>query len=107
MNQPQAKKTCHQTLRNSLSVAGQAVTCQNESCRLWLRTAPGHCAYMMVNVEEKQEYPTLLPLKDLSEVLGLSRMRVCQIEKQALTKLKALSGVDVDAQSSEEAGGVV
>jgi DNA-directed RNA polymerase sigma subunit (sigma70/sigma32) len=62
---------------------------------------------MMVNVEEKQEYPTLLPLKDLSEVLGLSRMRVCQIEKQALIKLKALSGVDVDAQSSEEAGVVV
>jgi hypothetical protein len=58
--------------------------CKNKSCRLWLKCkAKQNCTI----VAAQEGSLTLQKIGDLHE---LTRMRICQVEKEALRKIKEL-----------------
>lgn len=61
------------------------VSCPNTSCRSWIDHEEDlNCTYVAVDKHEEG-----LTLREIGERLGISFVRVCQIEKQALKKLKS------------------
>lgn len=69
-------KTCWQTNKDNNT------PCENKSCRMWL------------NCKEKQNCTILvakdgpLTLQKIGNLHGLTRMRICQVEKEALRKIR-------------------
>ena len=60
------------------------VSCPNSSCKSWIDYEDDlNCAYVAVDKHEEG-----LTLREVGDRLGISFVRVCQIEKQALEKLK-------------------
>lgn len=65
------------------------VRCDNKACRLWLdRKESLNCTIIEASRGPKT-------LQEVGEIFSITRMRVCQIEKKILSKLK-----DVDSFSS-------
>ena len=61
------------------------VQCDNKSCRLWLDLPRSlNCTI----IEAKRGPKTL---QDVGEIFNITRMRVCQIEKKILLKLKSFN----------------
>lgn len=55
--------------------------CNNIECKYWENKCRKKCSILQsVNNEHT--------LQEIGEIFGISRMRVCQIEKNALNKLK-------------------
>ncbi len=60
------------------------VACPNSECRGWMDYEEDlNCVFIAVDKHEKG-----LTLREVGERLGISFVRVCQIEKGALAKLK-------------------
>ena len=58
------------------------VSCDNKDCRLWLDMPESlNCALI-----ESEKGPKTL--QEVGEIFNITRMRVCQIEKKILSKLK-------------------
>ena len=58
--------------------------CENKECRLWLKcAAKQNCTIIAANEGPK----TLQQIGDLHD---LTRMRICQVEKEALRKIREL-----------------
>lgn len=56
--------------------------CQNERCRMWL-----NCSNKLnCTIIAAEDGPRTL--QEIGDLHGLTRMRICQIEKSALKKLK-------------------
>ena len=63
------------------------LTCQNKSCKYWLNCSETlNCTIIAANSREPKT------LQEIGDLFGLTRMRICQIEKAALKKLKQLYG---------------
>lgn len=57
--------------------------CQKKSCRYWIKCAQGYnCALITAEKSEK------MTLEDVGNLFDVTRMRICQIEKLAIKKLK-------------------
>ena len=71
-------KTCYNTHREFKS------SCKKSSCKYWMNCkAKNNC----VLIAAKDGSRTL---QEIGDLFGLTRMRICQIEKSALGKLKQL-----------------
>ena len=57
-------------------------SCARKKCNLWIDAAQG---YNCINILAKQGPYTL---QEIGDFYGLTRMRICQIEKDIYTKLK-------------------
>ena len=59
--------------------------CKNKSCRYWINHSQAqNCC---INAAEKSDKFTL---QDIGEIFNVTRMRICQIEKNAIKKIKSL-----------------
>ena len=57
--------------------------CKNKNCRYWIDCNEyNNCALI---VSKKKENMTL---ESIGKIFGITRMRICQIEKKAIQKLK-------------------
>ena len=56
--------------------------CLKKECRYWMSSQKdGNCTVVAVSKGSKT-------LQDIGEIFNITRMRVCQIEKRAIQKLK-------------------
>ena len=58
------------------------VECRKENCKYWINSSK-HLNCTMIMSDEGPK-----TLQEIGEVFGVTRMRICQIEKTVLTKLK-------------------
>jgi len=65
---------CHQDLNKS---------CNKTSCRYWDGDLEKNCVIIQTNNKTHT-------LQQIGEILGITRMRVCQIEKNIMNKIKKL-----------------
>ena len=71
-------ETCWQANKNN------DTPCQNKKCRLWLECkAKQNCTIIAA-----QEGP--LTLQQIGNLHELTRMRICQVEKEAIRKIKEM-----------------
>ena len=57
------------------------VACQKKSCRHWIE----HDASRNCTILSSQEGPKTL--QEIGEIFGVTRMRICQLEKKILKKI--------------------
>ena len=60
--------------------------CENKDCRYWEARYPGHCVLRVYRKEG-------LKLVEIAEIMGISKQRAEQLEKQAIRKLAYLLGI--------------
>lgn len=78
MDAPPVERKCVSTCKEL------GVSCPNTSCRSWLDYEEDlNCTHVAVDKHEEG-----LTLREIGDRLGISFVRVCQIEKSALEKLK-------------------
>ena len=57
--------------------------CQKKTCRYWINCSlENNCAILLSKTNQK------LTLEDVGKLFKVTRMRICQIEKTAIKKLK-------------------
>tara|TARA_Y100001938_G_scaffold107758_1_gene147215 strand:- start:279 stop:569 length:291 start_codon:yes stop_codon:yes gene_type:complete len=78
MDAPPAERKCVTACKD------YGVSCPNSSCRSWIDYEDDlNCTHVAVDKNEEG-----LTLREIGERLGISFVRVCQIEKSAIEKLK-------------------
>ena len=60
------------------------VNCRKKSCRHWVKSK----IYFNCSIIAAKNGP--MTLQKIGDIYGLTRMRICQIEKSAIKKIKAL-----------------
>ena len=57
--------------------------CKNKSCRYWVKCSEyNNCTLIIAKKREN------MTLESIGNIFGITRMRICQIEKRAIQKLK-------------------
>ena len=83
MDRDKVRLTCYE----AHEMASKA--CQKRECRLWLRSSEHHnCSVVAARTGPKT-------LQEIGDIFGVTRMRICQIEKIVLDKLSKT----IDSQS--------
>lgn len=63
------------------------ISCENKTCRYWIECAKSNnCCVVMLKDENFNE--DKITLQDIGDIFKVTRMRICQIEKNAIKKLK-------------------
>ena len=58
------------------------VPCQKKSCRYWINySCEQNCTLIAASEGPKT-------LQEIGDIFGVTRMRICQIEKKAISKIK-------------------
>lgn len=61
--------------------------CENKDCRYWINCKQSNnCCILLLKDREFNEEKTTL--QDIGDIFKVTRMRICQIEKNAIKKLK-------------------
>lgn len=60
------------------------VTCNNKACRMWINAEDHHNCTIIASKKGP------MSLQQIGDILGVTRMRICQIEKKVVEKLSAL-----------------
>jgi len=85
MNNGQNKRTKFKILQETTcyeSVEKSNCTCQRKSCKQWLDYEEGKNCLLITT----QNGP--LTLNEIGKIFGLTRMRICQIEKNIYQKIR-------------------
>ena len=69
-------KTCFSNCKNSSKL------CKNKSCRSWFSSEENFNCVILAS----ENGP--MTLQKIGDLFGLTRMRICQIEKNAIKKIK-------------------
>ena len=57
--------------------------CKSKNCRYWIKNCEySNCTIIAANKKEQ------ITLEDIGKIFSVTRMRICQIEKRAIEKLK-------------------
>ncbi len=57
--------------------------CKNKNCRYWIDYSHhNNCTLIIAKKEEN------MTLESIGKIFGITRMRICQIEKRAIKKIK-------------------
>lgn len=57
--------------------------CKNKECRYWVNCSDyNNCGLIIAKKKEN------MTLESIGKIFGITRMRICQIEKKAIQKLK-------------------
>jgi hypothetical protein len=59
------------------------IKCNKIKCKYWIKSAQCQNCCLVGALKSKN-----LTLQDVGEIFGVTRMRICQIEKNAIQKLK-------------------
>jgi len=61
--------------------------CENKECRYWINCKKSNncCVLLLKSAEFEEEKTTL---QDIGDIFKVTRMRICQIEKNAIKKLR-------------------
>ena len=62
------------------------IKCEKINCRYWINCKESQMC--SINLCGKKES---LTLEDVGKLFGVTRMRICQIEKNAINKLKSIN----------------
>jgi DNA-directed RNA polymerase sigma subunit (sigma70/sigma32) len=84
MKQPKDRKdaeTCFEKLANLPE--SESPRCENQSCQFALKRACRGCAMADFILSKKENFT----LQEIGNLYGLSRMRVCQIERKIISSL--------------------
>ena len=66
----------------------QKISCQKSSCRCWIQSKQNsNCCLVAADSRNKIEEEKFT-LQDIGDIFKVTRMRICQIEKIAIKKLK-------------------
>jgi len=77
-------KTCFSNCKSANS------GCKNKSCRAWFKSEENlNCTILAA-----ESGP--MTLQKIGDLFGLTRMRICQIEKNAIKKIKETFLIDID-----------
>lgn len=61
------------------------IECDKKSCRYWLNQCESqNCCLITVNDQKNKK----ITLQDIGDIFDVTRMRICQIEKTAVEKLR-------------------
>ena len=60
------------------------INCKQSQCRYWQSGCKNNC--IMISAENKE-----MTLQEIGDIFGVTRMRICQIEKIVINKLKKIS----------------
>jgi Zn-finger protein len=60
------------------------IACQNKSCRLWMNHKDGQNCTII----SSKKGP--FSLQEIGDIMGVTRMRICQMEKRIIQKLSDL-----------------
>lgn len=58
--------------------------CKNTGCRQWIQSENNKNCTILASRSGQ------MSLQDIGDILGVTRMRICQIEKKAINKLNGL-----------------
>jgi len=72
-------KTCYEICESS------GKSCSNKTCRYWVDGGNLKCTILL-----SQKGP--MSLQEIGDIMGVTRMRICQIEKRVAKKIKGLIG---------------
>ena len=64
----------------------QSIDCKKKSCKYFQRGCKHNC--VLIAADEKE-----MTLQQIGDIFGVTRMRICQIEKIIMKKLQKLSSV--------------
>ena len=66
------------------------VECLKKDCKYWIECSDSlNCTMLMANEGPKT-------LQEIGEIFGVTRMRICQIEKSVMNKLRSKNNLDLD-----------
>lgn len=61
------------------------LNCKKRSCKYWMKCpAQNNCVILAAKSRESRT------LQEIGDMFGLTRMRICQIEKVAIAKIKSM-----------------
>lgn len=58
--------------------------CNNKSCRMWIKASEHQNCTLIASKKGP------MSLQQIGEILGVTRMRICQIEKKVIEKLSSM-----------------
>ena len=62
--------------------------CKKKDCRYWMKDSSYQNCCLIASKEENKTNTEKLTLQDIGDIFKVTRMRICQIEKIAIKKLK-------------------
>ena len=76
LNDPIVGITCFSTCQK------YNVTCKKDTCRSWINAPPHLNCTLIASMDGKKT------LQEIGDIFGITRMRICQLEKAILKKLQ-------------------
>ena len=63
-------------------------SCAKKECRYWIKNSKSQNCCLIASSEESKNSTEKFTLQDIGDIFKVTRMRICQIEKIAINKLK-------------------